>query len=54
MVISHQERILNLADEIVMIADGNVVRHGPKDEVFPEILAKTATACSYLGEEAAQ
>ena len=53
MVISHQERILDLADEIVMIADGMVVRHGPKDEVFPEILAKTATACSYLGEEGA-
>ncbi len=53
MVISHQERILDLADEIVMIADGSVVRHGPKDEVFPEILAKTATACSYLGEEGA-
>ena len=53
MVISHQERILDLADEIVMIADGCVVRHGPKDEVFPEILAKTATACTYLGEESA-
>ena len=53
LIISHQERILDLADEIVMIANGSVTRHGPKDEVFPEILAKTATACSYLGEEGA-
>ena len=49
LIISHQERILDQADEIVMIADGAVVRHGPKEEVFPEILAKTATACSFLG-----
>ncbi len=54
LIISHQERILDLADEIVMIANGSVVRHGPKDEVFPEILAKTATACTFLGEENAQ
>ena len=54
LIISHQERILDLADEIVMIANGSVVRHGPKDEVFPEILAKTATACTFLGEENAR
>ena len=52
LIISHQERILDQADEIVMIANGCVERHGPKDEVFPDILAHTATACSYLGEEA--
>ena len=54
LIISHQERILDQADEIVMIADGAVVRHGPKEEVFPEILARTATACSFLGEEDAR
>ena len=51
LVISHQERILDLADEIVMISNGSVTRHGPKDEVFPDILAKTATGCSFLGQE---
>ena len=54
LIISHQERILDQADEIVMISNGCVERHGPKDEVFPDILACTATACSYLGEEAAK
>jgi len=51
LIISHQERILDLADEIVMISNGSVTRHGPKDEVFPDILAKTATGCSFLGQE---
>lgn len=53
LVISHQERILDLADEIVMIADGAVTAHGPKEEIFPTILANTAAGCSFLGEETA-
>ena len=52
IVISHQERIIDLADEIVMIADGRVQRHGPKEEIFPEILANTSAGCSYLSEGA--
>ena len=35
IVISHQERIIDLADEIVMISGGKVVRHGPKEEIMP-------------------
>ena len=38
LVISHQERILNIADEIVVIADGEITKHGPKDEILPQIL----------------
>ena len=52
IVISHQERIIDLADEIVMIADGQVQKHGPKDEIFPQILANTSTGCTYLSEGA--
>ena len=37
VVISHQERILNIADEIVVIADGAVLRKGSRDEVLPAI-----------------
>ena len=48
IVISHQERIINLADEIVMVSGGKVVRQGPKDEVFPYIMANTAAGCEYL------
>ena len=34
IVISHQERIIDLADEIVMIRDGKIAKHGPKDEIL--------------------
>lgn len=42
LIISHQERILNIADEIVLIADGKIKKHGKKEEVLPELLAQTA------------
>ena len=45
VIISHQERILNIADEIVVISEGSILKHGPKDEILPEILG-TASAMS--------
>lgn len=42
LIISHQERILDIADEIVIIADGRVKKQGRKDEILPELL-KTAS-----------
>ncbi|MEA4891278.1 MAG: ATP-binding cassette domain-containing protein [Peptococcaceae bacterium] len=38
VIISHQERILKLADEIIMISDGRIVKQGSRDEVLPGIL----------------
>lgn len=35
LIISHQERILNIADEIVVIADGQISAQGSKDEILP-------------------
>lgn len=43
IIISHQERILDIADEIVVISDGTILKHGPKNEILPEILG-TASA----------
>ena len=40
LIISHQERIMQLADEIVIIANGEIAKQGPKDEIFPELLAQ--------------
>ena len=37
IVISHQERILNIADEIVVIADGKIAKQGSRDIILPEI-----------------
>ena len=39
LIISHQERILNIADKIVVIADGKVDTIGAKDEILPKLLA---------------
>ena len=52
VVISHQERIINLADEIVMVSGGQITQYGPKGGIFPLILAKTVTGCSYMNEGA--
>lgn len=39
LIISHQERILNIADEIVVIADGKVKARGSRQEIMPTLLA---------------
>lgn len=46
IIISHQERILNIADEIVVIADGTVRAQGPRDGILPELLNGTS-GCKY-------
>ena len=38
VIISHQERILNIADKIVVLAGGEVVEYGDKDVVFPKLM----------------
>lgn len=42
VIISHQERILDLADDIMLIADGKVSLYGTKDEVFPRLQHSSA------------
>ena len=42
LIISHQERILNIADEIVVIADGTISKQGPKEEILPGILGTSS------------
>ena len=48
IIISHQERIIRLADEIVLVSGGRITEQGPVDEIFPKILANTTGQCSYL------
>ena len=47
LIISHQERILNIADRIVVIADGEIRESGTKDEIMPSVLGSGAP-CSVL------
>ena len=51
LIISHQERIIQLADEIVVIEQGQVAMQGPKDDIFPQIMARTLPGCGYMKEE---
>ncbi len=48
LIISHQERILNIADQIIVLADGEVRAQGTRDEVLPELLHASSEACSAL------
>ena len=38
VIISHQERILNIADKILVLANGGVADYGAKDDVFPKVM----------------
>ena len=51
LIISHQERILNIADEIVVIENGKVAKQGTKADILPELLGTASAvnaACSKL------
>lgn len=53
LIISHQERILNIADEIVVIAGGQIIKQGTKEEVMPQIVGTSSavdTCQTYRGE----
>lgn len=38
LIISHQERILNIADKIILLADGQIRKMGTKEEIMPELV----------------
>ena len=44
VIISHQERILQIADEILVLADGRIARRGKPEEILPELVGKSAPA----------
>lgn len=51
LIISHQERILGIADEIILLADGKVQKHGKKEDILPDILKNTdKNLCSKFHE----
>lgn len=49
LIISHQERILNIADRIVVISGGKVEKSGTKEEILPGLLG--AETCRVLTEK---
>lgn len=48
IIISHQERIIQLADEIIVISGGKIAHRGSTEEVFPMILADTLGGCPVM------
>ena len=51
LIISHQERILNIADRIIVLADGQVKEQGTRDEILPGLLGAAPGVCSALSDK---
>ncbi len=49
LIISHQERILNIADQIILLSSGHVEKIGNKEEVMLDILKTEKKECCKLG-----
>ena len=47
IIISHQERILNIADEIIVLAEGTVAARGQRGDILPELLKGTESCKFY-------
>jgi len=50
VIISHQERILNIADDIVVIANGGILKQGSKDTILPGLL-NGMESCRFFKED---
>lgn len=51
IIISHQERIISLADEVIVVGDGTIRHRGTAQEILPRILADTLGGCPVLTKE---
>ena len=49
IIISHQERIMQLADEIIVIADGRVRSSGSREDLLPQLLGEFDDVCNLKG-----
>ncbi len=54
VIISHQERIIRLADEVVLISGGAVTDHGSAAELLEQIQADSGVGCSCMEGRAQQ
>ncbi len=51
LIISHQERILNIADRVIVVADGRIRTHGRREDILPELLGASNTTCAVLTDK---
>lgn len=47
IIISHQERIMKIADEIAVVADGYVKEIGPCEDIFPKLMSEFDNSCTF-------
>ena len=52
LIISHQERILDIADRVIVLSDGAVAAYGAREEILPELLG-TPAGCRFTVKEGA-
>ena len=50
LIISHQERILDIADKIIVVAGGEVTEYGDKDDIFPRLINVRSQCTKATGE----
>ena len=50
IIISHQERIISLADEVIVVGDGAIRHRGSAQEILPQILSDTLGGCPVLSK----
>ena len=51
IIISHQERIISLADEVIVVGDGAIRHRGAAADILPQILSDTLGTCPVLNRE---
>ena len=51
IIISHQERIISLADEVIVVGDGQLRHRGSPKDILPQILSDTLSGCPVLTKE---
>ena len=47
LIIYNQERIMKIADEIAVVADGVVTESGPADKIFPQLMSQFDNTCKF-------
>lgn len=47
LIISHQERIMKIADKIAVVANGTLTKYGEREKIFPELMAQFDGTCSF-------
>lgn len=50
IIISHQERILKIADEILVLANGQIQASGSSEEILPQVLCNATDGCRFYSE----